>query len=412
MFVLGFALTLSQLCDNVFFLDAQKKQLNQHFENWWNKVKFYNKHKLALLFAKKVSVALDSMFGEKLISKRLIFKSSLISTGLLLITLSVLNITKQEAIGVAPWSTYREGVNQIMTVTKSLASPTNFATFPVFNLTLARNLNHSTNQMLFKNGDNYFLITKNTNEMLQRTDYGDIEHGSFSLNAVKIYKMDSSGTNNTATNMTGSVKATIHQLNTVHDMAKVYSSEKYVVLYSVSFYVIMFILNAFLFCLSMIFCKVAIREMAKAGGTISIMSLFFTNAFFVIVISSVLMVILTFIAIPLFWVAYPLLKYAAADSATLVVSFLLISGLCLLIAIGTTTKLVIFTSLIPSLFAGVVGLISGLTMKYRNAFYYITKYILIRLSQKSPFAFLSGIIILISLLITILNRLITITVNH
>ncbi|HEY5345925.1 MAG TPA: hypothetical protein VIK62_06235, partial [Verrucomicrobiae bacterium] len=125
-------------------MDAQKKHLNKKFEDWWNKVKSYNKHEFALMFAKKVAAILDSIFGEKLISKRLIFRCSVISTGLLMITLSILNITKQEAIGVAPWNIYQEGMNQIMSVTESLASPTNYATFPVFNLELATELNYST----------------------------------------------------------------------------------------------------------------------------------------------------------------------------------------------------------------------------------------------------------------------------
>ncbi len=412
LILLGIATSISAVCDNVFYLDAQKRQLNQHFENWWNKVKFYNKHKLALLFAKKVSIALDSTFGEKIISKRLIFKCSAISTGLLLITLSILNITKQEAIGVAPWKTYQEGINQIMTVTESLASPTNFATFPILNLELARDLNNSTNKALLKAGSDYFLVTKDTNGMFERTDFGDIRNGGVTVYFRKFYKMDSTNTTMLHTNMASVINATIEQLNTLHNMAKTYTSKKYVILYSIAFYVVMFILNAFLFCLSMVFCKVAISEMSKSGGLISILSLFFTNAFFVIVISSVLMVILTFIAIPLFWVAYPLLKYAAADSAFMVVSFLLLSGFVLLVSIGTTTKLVIFTSLIPSLFAGIVGLFSILTIKYRNAFYYITKFVLIRLSEKSPFAFLGGIILIISMLITILNEVITFTIKH
>jgi hypothetical protein len=412
MFILGFAISLSQLCDNVIFLDAQRKQLNGNFENWWNKVKSYNKHRLALLFTKQVSEILDSIFGKNLISKKLVFRSSAISTGLLLITLSVLNISKKEALGVAPWNTYQEGIHQILSTVSALASPTNYATYPVFSLQAARELNNSTNQIMFKYNTNDFLIIRDTNGIFERIDSDEFNHGQITLYARKIYKTDSSDTNSTGTNAVQMMNSLVNELNGLHEAVKVYSSQKYVVLYSVIFYAIMFILNAFLFTLSMVFCKVTIREMSRSGGIISILSLFFTNAFFVIVISGVLMVVMTFISVPLFWLAYPLLKAASSDSLILLVSFLFLSGLCLLMVIGASTKLVILTSLIPSLFAGLIGILSALTVKYRNVFHFLTKNILIRLSQKNPFVFVAGILLFIAAIITLLNEFFSIMVKH
>jgi hypothetical protein len=50
-------------------------------------------------------------------------------------------------------------------------------------------------------------------------------------------------------------------------------------------------------------------------------------------------------------------------------------------------------------------------MKWKDAFYKIVKFFLIRLSEKNPFIFVSGILFFLVAVITLLNNLISIHVS-
>src|ERR1035441_6323189 len=412
MFVLGLGAALSQLCGNVIFLEARKKQLIQDFENWWNKVKYYKKEKIALLLTKKVADLLDSVFGEKIISRKLIWRSTILSIGILLLLLSIFTVTKQQTIGVAPWTVYEDSIQMILKVTDELAARENYATFPVLNVQLANQLKGSTNMAVITYfGTNCILVVK-TNGIFQRHDATAFNDSSFGFSVDEAFHVDDGDTNRIGTNVDDAINSQIKDLKKLHATANSYSAFKYKVYYTLAYYVIMFLVTAFSFTASMVFCKIAIREMSRSGGYLSIVSLFFTNGLIVIIASSVLTIFFTFISVPFFWVALPLLKVAAIRSFTLFALSSVLSGVVLLVAIGASTKLMIFTALTPSIFCALVALGSGIAMKWKDAFYKIVKFFLIRLSEKNPFIFVGGILLFVVAVITLLNNLIAIHVSN
>jgi hypothetical protein len=216
MFVLGLGAALSQLCGNVIFLEARKRQLNQDFENWWNKVKFYKKEKIALLLTKKVADLLDSVFGEKIISKKLIWRSTILSIGILLLLLSIFTVTKQQTIGVAPWAVYEDSIQMILKVTDELAARENYATFPVLNVQLANQLNGSTNMAVITYlGTNCVLVVK-TNGIFQRYDATAFNNGSIGFSVDEVFHVDDSETNNIGTNVDDAINSQIKDLKKLH----------------------------------------------------------------------------------------------------------------------------------------------------------------------------------------------------
>lgn len=73
----------------------------------------------------------------------------------------------------------------------------------------------------------------------------------------------------------------------------------------------------------------------------------------------------------------------------------------LLVAIGSSTKVIAFIALLPSVFALLIGLITLIAVKWRNSFHIIIKSICIRLIEKNPFMVVMAIIAFITGLIQI-----------
>jgi len=407
LLLLGLLALIGVFCDNVIFLNAQKKLLNQKFEKWWNIVKNYSKVKLALVLATKTNEILDSTFGSRHLSKKLIVKCSIISTGLLLITISVLGLTNHQAIGTAPWKSYSESINDILNITDELSSQSNYTHFTVVNLTqIANQVNTSSNMAFVDIRGNTVLVTFHTNKTYNIEKVDLLGHGNLFIDYNRLWHLPDDNTTTQTTNSSGkiiestnSLESLVNGIKTLHNSIKKYNNKSCLITYSIGFYVTLFAINIFLFIVSLAFCRTILREVAKSGRVITTFSLVFTNFVFVFGGSAVLLLFLTFLAIPLFWILIPYLYHIAEDSFFTVILFLISSAFALLVTIGGSTKLVIFIALLPSLFAFAVGLFSLLAIKWRNGFHFIVKHLFIRLIEKSPFAVLTGIIIFVTGLI-------------
>jgi hypothetical protein len=406
LFFLGLLVLIGVFCDNVIFLNAQKKLLNQIFEKWWNTVKNYSKVKLALVLATKINEILDSTFGPSHLSNKLVVRCSIISTGLLLITISVLGLTNHQPFGTTPWKSYSESINYLLNTTESLASSSNYTHFRVLNLTqTAQQVNTSSNMVFVNANSNTMLVTLTTNGTYNVEKIDLIGHGSFSVYYDRLWHGDERS-NNQTTNSSGKVvestntlESLVNDIKTFHNSIGKYNTKSCLITYSIGFYIVLFTTNIFLFIVSLAFCRTILREVAKSGRVITTFSLVFTNFVFVFSGSAILLLFLTILAIPLFWILIPYLYHISADSIFTVVVFLASAAFALLVTIGGSTKLVIFIALLPSLFAFIVGVFSLLAIKWRNGFHFIVKHLFIRLIEKSPFVVLTGIIVFVTGLI-------------
>jgi hypothetical protein len=402
---LGFTILILGFCDNVIFLDAQKKVLNHKFDSWWKTVENYDKLKFALVFAQKVNEILDLTFGTSHYSKKLVVRCFKISAGMLLITLSVLGLTSRQPFGATPWKAYSDSINFILNTTDDLASPSNYTTFKVVNvIQIASQINTSTNLILFNIKSNYLVFTMTTNGIYDIERFEHVGNGNLAIQYHRLFGFNSN--TNKTTNSLGKVTIStttledlVNDIKKLHNLTAKYNSKVYMVTYSIGFYIVLFTVNTFLFILSLAFCRTILREVEKSGRIITTFSLVFTNLVFVFGCSCVLLLFLTILAIPLFWLLIPVMYQVSADSLSTVVVYLASATFALLVTVGGSTKLVLFISLLPSMFAAFVGLFSLFAIKWRNGFYFIVKQLFIRLSQKNPFAVLIGIIVLVSGLI-------------
>ena len=401
LFFLGLASLVVGFCDNVIFLDAQKKQLNQKFDTWWKAVEHYDRVKFALVFAKQVNRILDLTFGAGHFSKKLIVRCFKISSGMLLVTLSVYGLTSSQPFWATPWKAYNESVNCILTTTDDLAASTNYADFTVINFVkIAPQINASTNLVLLNVNSNYVLMTMTTNGVYEVQRLERLGNGGLSVNYRRFF-VDEQSTNQT-TNSQSTVSSAslledlIKGIKKFHNTIAKYNSKFYMVAYSIGFYIVLFTVNALLFMFSLAFCRTILREVEKSGRIITTFSLVFTNLAFVLFSSCGLLLFLTIFAIPLFWLLIPVLYQISLDSLSTVVLFLISSAFALLLTIGNSAKIVLFIALLPSLFAAFVGLFSLFAIKWRNGFHFIIKHLFIRFAQKNPFAVLIGIIIFVA----------------
>jgi hypothetical protein len=409
---------------DALFRDAQNKMLSLKFENWWRIVERYDKNKLALVFVRKINGILDSSFGTKHFSKRLIVKSSLISSGFLLMTLSVSALKHHTVFGVAPWTTYHDAVKFILKTTEDLGSERRYTTLLSLDLnSVIPDVEHVTNSKLSGMESNYYLVSHapllrsntlilhiGTNDWLvkvQKSVLYDLEkvvpvgHGNFYIKYGRRFADDTNDapaqTNGVAdlSNLTNSFSDMRTNLMQIHNKVAHYDTSTWTALYSAAFYIGIFGANILMFIVSLAFGRTILREVANSRRMITTGALLFTNFVFVVVACCIFILILTVLAIPLFWLLLPLMVQVSMDSLYFTSAFLLSSAMFILMSIGTSTKIILFIALLPSCLALAVGACSWGLMRWRKLFHYILLRVLIRCAEKTPFGFLGAIILLI-----------------
>src|ERR1039457_1221528 len=245
LLLLGLIGLIAVFFDNVVFLDARKKVLNQKFVAWWKTLEHFDKLQLALVCAKKVNEILDLTFGKSHFSKKVFFRCSVISTGILLITLAVLGMINRQPFGVAPWKAYSGSISSILTTTHDLIDPSNYATFNQVNIIpIAPQINVTTNLMLINVNSNLVLMTMTTNGIYNITRFDQLGNGGLNIGYNRFFQIGSN--TNHATNSFGRVTSftnpheeLVKDINELNHIVAGYNTTSCIVAYSIGFYLVL-----------------------------------------------------------------------------------------------------------------------------------------------------------------------------
>jgi len=402
--ILALSLVIIPFIDTVLLREVHKKHLKERFELWWKKVERYSKIKLAVLCAEKANDFLDFIFGKPLVSKRMLLRCSTLSTCLLLITLSYFGLINKEHFGVTPWKSYRESVDVAVHLIDSLFTESNLVVFRQVNLTNAppkidRGIN--TNFYIININSNFFVADLTTNGIQSMVHVAPIGNGQVTFSYMRHSEMY--GPTNNSTNIFGNVIPSTNPIDDLWNDAtairkRIMNADKtrYIATYSVVYFVVLFSANAFLFILSLGFCRVMLREIVAARRLVSTAALVAVNLVAVFATSCLVLLCFTFLAIPLFWVFLPFLLHMTNDSIPVFIVDIFASSVVLWWASATSAKLVVLIALLPSVFAFFVGLFSLLAIKWKKAFHFLVASILIRCAETSPITLLLTTIVSIS----------------
>lgn len=106
----GIANRVATFIDEQWLLEPQRQKLRERFEAWWYSIAAMRPRWFAVALARAVSNSLEQFFGERLFSKRALWRSSLIATGLLMTSLGLSSIA---GIGVNPWKEFDRTLKSI-----------------------------------------------------------------------------------------------------------------------------------------------------------------------------------------------------------------------------------------------------------------------------------------------------------
>lgn len=372
-----FSWAIAKFLNDVWLRDAQQKQLRQKFETWWLTVAYLDKLKLALACTIKLNGVVDSIFGETLFSKKAFYRCSVISTGILLASLSLIGLFDHATFGIEPWQNYRKSGALIKVVTQSILSESAFETKQKANSS-PRSVNiiqaPLTNSLTFTN-ENYKFTTNGYSGANQKNTANPFED----------------------------ISNSIVQLEQVSDK---YNTTTLVALYSVLFFLILLLLNSALCLCSLVFSRMILREIIASARPFSTLALLVTNVFLVLNISSVFLLFLTVLSIPLIWFFLPILFGLSKQSF---ISFvLLLSGgeVAVWIFGGADLKLVVLIAFLPSVCAIGISLFSLAAIIWRDAFHLFISAVLLRCAEKGPLTIIVGSFTFLASCVAILAKFI------
>lgn len=373
-------------------------------------VEHYDRLQLALVCVSKINGFLDHTFGKRLITKKVVFRCSAFSTSLLVLTMSFLGYVNSQPFGTAPWKNYTDSIRYALTTTEELSSPSNEIHFTQLNLSTLTPENKATSKYVVNINSNLFLLTVSTNGVHDLKRVYQIGHGELIVYYQRYFPV--AGKPFYSTNLLGDVENSTNPFDAMRkDMAKVtdavakYNKFSYAVVYSIAYYLVLFAVNAFLFIVSLASCRILLREIEVSGRILSTAALFVGNIIVIFSLSCLLLLFFTILAVPLFWIVIPYLVTISEESALTAAAYLISGAFAVWINTGTAAKLIVFITFLPSAFAAFVTLFTLLAIKWRNAFYVFTRFVLIRCAEKSPVGFLIAIITFLSGILIWLSQL-------
>ncbi len=344
----------------------------------------------------------------------------------------MLGMTHHVPFGVAPWAAYRDSVTGILTTTDELASKSHYAALLKLDLaSIVPHIDTKTNFIISQQQSNYYLSSTSpqltSNTLILRVNSNDwlfklttngvyyiqrmdpVGHGRLTVSFGRSF---GEGTNadigsNSLVNLPIATN-TFDELSTnlmyFHNRIANYDSAVYARMYSIGFYIAVFAANTFMFVVSLAFGRTILREIANSRRIITTCALIFTNCFFVFACACALVLFLTLLAVPVFWLAIPFIYQVSSESLYFTCGFLISTAIAILMSIGNSTKIIIFIALLPSCLAIFVSLCSLFAFRWRNQFHYVVKVLLIRCAEKNPFVVLIGIIALLGGLIELATQ--------
>lgn len=369
-----------------WLLDPQKRRLQEKFELWWLTVSDLNKFHFALACTRAYNRLNDFVFGEKLFSKKAFFRSSIISTGLLVGSLGLTGIINHRLIGIAPWENYHQSCGFVSDLANLICNSgiTNSAPIDKAHTGLIT----VTNSFLNSQTTFVFISTnKNGNE------------GGLSVQYFFGKKVSDTDTNLTQ------AEQWAKDLAVLRAGVEKYDTAKNATIYSIAYFIGVIAVNALLFYFALIFSRVVLREICLTARVISSVSLFLSNFFLVFFLSSFSLIALLVASMPLFWLLLPLAPLVA--EASFQTFILLVYGASLGIwAINCVPlNIVIVITFLPGVFAVFATFASLILVLGRNPLHKIISAVLLRCAEKSPITVIGACFALIVAVITALVQL-------
>ncbi len=410
-FALGISIAVKivlEFVDKVILLPKDREKLQKQFERWWKDVKNYNSLKFAVACAAKTNEFLNRQFGQPLISKRVIFKSFVLSNALLIVVLSWVGFVDKEPFGVTPWKNYADSANIIQSVMDGIIYRANVTIFPsaiisnappfseTTNLLVNSPINATatpvhviTNLVVVQIGTNTCVVKFNGTAHINLSEIQPLGNGDIYVGYDRFF--DANMRTNVATNVFGNVESTMKPYKEMIGNAllvKKYVTEhdtkNDILAYSIFYFLLLFIINGTTFTLSLIGCRIMLREIVLAARVLSTVALVITNLVSLSFATIFLLLIFTLLTIPLLWILAPTMYYLANESIYTFGAFLVGGAITLWLMSGITSKIIVLIALIPSLIAISVGAISAILIKWRTFFHWVVSAILIRLVKNGP----------------------------
>ena len=358
LFLFGFTILLciGPLCiylKDVWLRDAQQKRLREKFESWWLTVQDYDDLKLSLLFTIKIETMLSGVFGERLLSWKSLYRTSLPATGLLFASLSIVGLINHNVLGMQPWKNYHQTAELVRTTIPQLQATYRSAA-----------VQQQTNAYSTKNATNLASVAFTTNQV--------------AMEFVRI-------------------------LETAKDTTNKYSTLGYEIAYSVLMILSLVGLNGFLCFFSFAISRAILKEIVAAGRPLSTLALLVTNALFVSIISTFCLILLTVLATPLVWYFLPLVPILAKESWEVFMLVLLSGGVVSWLFASPALKVVTLIALLPCLVTMLITLLSWIALLSRKSFHRLVSAVLLRCAEKGPLLVIAGTSVLLATLFGIIS---------
>ena len=373
--LVGIPIAIAKFLDEVWLRDDQKQQLRAKFESWWITVVDYDRQKFALVYTQAFNRFTDVFFGNKLFSKRAFFRCSIIASGLLVASLAITGLFNHQILGIMPWANYRDSCKAVSDYADMIVSS-----------------GLTRNGMLEKPNVSVSSINMNPSS----------PDGGILPMAISALTVSSSATNLEAlqshftvlvyfskhlgTNANGLSQAQIWSNNvvTIRQGIEKYNTTKYIVGYSIGFYLVLFIANVVLCFGSLILCRKILREICAAGRVASTISLLISNFFCLLIISSIFLLLLLILSVPLFWIVLPFTSAVAKSSFVLFTLSVLALSFTVWVLNCVPLNLMAVIAFLPFFFSLFATFFSLVAMIGRNWIHSFISAVLLRCAEKSP----------------------------
>lgn len=193
-------------------------------------------------------------------------------------------------------------------------------------------------------------------------------------------------------------------LKELTEITKRFNTTGWTIVYSALFLTLLVLSNALLFYLALTFSRLILREIIAAHRFFSTIALLVTNFCFVLIISTVFLLFLTILAVPLVWYFMPLVYELSKDSFGMLILISAGGGVAAWIFVTPVLKIVTLIALLPCIFTLVVSLITGFAIASRNLLHKCACALLLRFAENGFFKITTCFFGLVVAVIVVLTK--------
>lgn len=390
--------------DKFVFSENYKKNFTKRFELWWSIVNKYSAAEFALTIARNVEHFINYIFGVKLISKKSLVRSFLISLALLLAVI-VLKITHDK---INVWheitQSYTDSVDQMAIISDYMSSYTNTAIFKTYTFeNFKDDIEKYTNSAVVDFDGKRFFVTLQTNAMTRLKQLPNIGEGNLVVYYSRYHKLGGNVLQKD-TNIAGVVTQSLDPLDerikscaALNDVLKKHRQNNYKNYFGIAVLVGIFIMNWLLFLWSLFFGRILIREMAITHRIISQMALGTVNALGVVIGAGIILIVFALVFVPFMWILVPASFVMGSESFTLLVSLSATSiSLSWLVGVISCIPIAILAS-IPSILVLFIGVATVGIIINRQVFHNIVMFLLSLFTKNGAYSFLGAFLAVVGL---------------